>query len=265
MANGTAAQTSVAGSSTTPILLVGDSQDPDCVAWLTIELLPAASCGFHPDPLALGMTAVHGPSGNESRLRSFLSSLRRIWRNSGVFGDYRGRWKVTAKCPVKDPRFETTVPELPITLLTGRSAEASALAAIWAAAGRIPYAEPFEERGGLALDVAVSALVDKFPADNALTEARLKKAGNISRKLAVAELWGLDAVALVSSEEKSARKLETHKKIHIPSVNIMGHVMDALLVGNRTLRDWQKQVEQGWLGLWRGGTATPEAMGGSVS
>jgi hypothetical protein len=263
------------GSATTPVLLVQKTSPRGLVLWLTVDLLDGGGCGFDPDPLALGLTAVRNvPNGGNDEM-DFLTSMRDVWKKSGLSEHFRGRWRIVSQCPATDTKLSGGPARYPRYLrrLTGRSAEAAALAAIWAAHGKIPDAPEFQTLGKLALDVAISGSVGDCPAGEPETSLVLQGVQSVGEKLRAAKEKGLDTVVLAEQEEQSPEETEIRQEVreadkrqrayaglHIERVMTMGAAMDLLLETNRWQRYWQEHVEASWRELWQEGTATFEAM-----
>jgi hypothetical protein len=125
-----------------PILLYEERRHRGRLALLHVSLRLGERGDFLPCPLELG--AMFGrrmpgqPDGwdlsEEPNKLDFLASMRRAWQASGLATvDCRGRWWVTEyrSDQVQDEPIQTP-------FIEGRSAEAAACCAIWAAYGGVP-------------------------------------------------------------------------------------------------------------------------------
>lgn len=265
-------------SATTPIVAVSQELGQGYVLWLTVELLPGQPDGFDPDPKALGLMAIRKRKENDEEI-DFIDSMRAVWRKAGINSrsagaTYRGRWRITSRCPSGDERFQDQ-PSAFLPRLEGRSAEAAALAAIWAAAGWVPYETPYESDQPFRLlgDAAISAaLGDPVPGEPR-TEMRLQKVGSLDKKIRAAQRW--DMLLLVgidedddSSEDKRRRTgreqagqaLTTHTGVRLSRQTTIGLALHHMLQTSQWLHMWHQHQNEKWLARWEPGTADLAAM-----
>ncbi len=196
----------------------------------------------------------------------FIDSLRAVWEKSGAGAGLRGRWRITAQLPSghpyrDDPRFRDLPPQY-VRRLSGRSAEAAALAAIWTAGGSIPYEPPFRLASGLALspDVAITASLGERPATGPLAAIPLGRVLSIGPKLRAAQAARLDTVLLASDEQTSAEEQQLMQQqragagsdgsLRPERVATLGDALDRMLETGRAQRFWQEYVEQKWQASW---------------
>ena len=159
----------------TPVLLTNPAKVGD-VALLTVELIYDGNSGFCPDPLEMGLLCL---MAGDERHRNIQRSMQDVWKRAGLNRGIRGRWRVTAY-----ERTETESHRRPLgyQCLEGRSLEAAALAAIWAAHGGIPdQISPGDPSESLPMErsVAISAcLSDEQSAT--LSGIRLEKVDDVA-------------------------------------------------------------------------------------
>ncbi|MCY2996052.1 MAG: SUMF1/EgtB/PvdO family nonheme iron enzyme [Planctomycetota bacterium] len=285
VSTGQAAGAGSVRSATTPVLVAPPWSRRGFVMWLTVELLPDCRGGFDPDPLSLGLTAVQDEptagafnppadqervSGNQDRC-DLLHIMRRVWAVSAVGDRFRGRWGITCQCPVADSPF-SHLPPVFVRRLEGRSVEAAALAAIWAASGTVPYDTPFAAGRPLPLmlDVAVTACLDHSAAERP-SDMALRPVKSIGPKLVGAREAGLDTVLLAEDEEPSAAEDQPRAadrptaaghqpsaSVHVVRIKTIREALDRMLVTNRFLNKWQEQQQRIWRDQWESGTAELE-------
>ncbi len=102
------------------------------VLWLEVELFSDYAGFCIPDILAHGMTDI----------KTLTSEMNEVWVASGLAKDFRAIWRFAEKYPGDHPDFveldKSTKRRLCLPALSGRSIQGAALAAMWAASGRIP-------------------------------------------------------------------------------------------------------------------------------
>lgn len=120
------------------VLLYG-GENRGLVGCLHVELVAGERAGFWPSLLRLGATHVRtmpqsphgGDLAQEPHGQDLFASLRRAWEVSGLSAlPVRGRWWFGAHRQAKEPWHRP--------LLEGRSCEAAACCALWAAWGGVP-------------------------------------------------------------------------------------------------------------------------------
>jgi hypothetical protein len=127
-------QTTTDKSAIVPVLFI-DPQSIGYVLWLEVELFTDYPGPFYPDLAKFGLTDLTSINPN------MLEPMAEVWQVSNLGRKYRGRWRITSQYPGQDPDFQKyQQPALHLPNLGGRSVQAAALAALWAASGEIPTA-----------------------------------------------------------------------------------------------------------------------------
>lgn len=108
--------------------------DDGAVLWFSIELhrLSEGEIGILvPDLFCFGLTD----------FSQLLKPIEQCWEASGLAGEFRGVWRLTAKYPGEKVPFKNYDHHAYISKLEGSSLQAAVLVAMWAASGRIPLAK----------------------------------------------------------------------------------------------------------------------------
>jgi hypothetical protein len=234
-------QTRVDHQASLPILLFGE-QGASNVAQLTVELIFDGGTGFHPDPWFLGLTALDEGKDGES----FHQAMQRAWRRSGL-DRCRGRWHVRG---FRRPDAGTADP-FGTAILSGRSAEAAACCALWAALGFVPGEDRTHGVQPLELDplATISAqLVDGEESERAI---RLGPVTGVPEKLKAARDVGLEMILLAGGQ--GSQDYADHRKERPGDpvlVQTAGEVFEHLLVYRRTLKNYQDHITRQWKEQW---------------
>ena len=116
-------------SAVAPVLFFLNEHESGYVFWLEVELFDDFPGVFVPDVLKFGLTDIS----------NLLEPMQEVWEASGLSETFRGRWRITSDYPGDDPTFKNYNQEaIYPDELSGRSLQAAALAALWAASGQIP-------------------------------------------------------------------------------------------------------------------------------
>ncbi|MBL8891523.1 MAG: hypothetical protein JNL67_16200 [Planctomycetaceae bacterium] len=127
-------QTTTDKSAIVPVLFI-DPNKLGYVLWLEVELFSDYPGPFYPDLISFGLTDL--VSGEQN----LMKSMEEVWSASNLAERYRGRWRITSHYLGTDPDFRRyQQPAIHAPGLGGRSLQAAALAALWAASGEIPIA-----------------------------------------------------------------------------------------------------------------------------
>jgi hypothetical protein len=269
-------RSNVTRSAITPVLGAAPHAGLNHVLWLTVDLIPAPAGVLCPDPLSMGLMSIAAADAQQGET-SLLRSVQKVWALSGVANKYRGRWRIASSCPATGTKFSDFRAPI-LRRLEGRSAEASTLAAVWAASGVIPYREEFrtDESMPLALDIAISASLGTPTPDEPLTSIPLEPVGSVGPKIAAAERIGLDAVLLAvdktgsdqegplaDANQRAAAAEPSSCATRVDRLETMAQAMDQLLLTNRPMYEHQCRVQREWLEMWEPGTADVEPSGGT--
>lgn len=262
------------GSATTPILV--EHGVFGRVVWLSVELLPDQPPGFDPDPRYLGLMAIEA-RGAEAFAASMRSVWRKVWDGSELGnGRWRGRWRIQDRCPLASPRFANRSPAY-FSRLRGRSAEASAAIALWAAAGRIPDDPPYvRPEGSFALlpEVAISASLAEPVPGEPLVALKLEPVDAAPAKRRAATDAALDLVIFADDRpvaERHAARAGPQPSHSIGSTRFEGRAtlsgaLREMLAVQRRLHHWHERRHAAWMKTsdgrdrWAPGTADLDAM-----
>lgn len=113
-------------SAIVPVVFWAGDEQCGYVLWLKVELFPNFPGPFYPDLTQFGLT-------NISKL---IEPMSQVWNASGVSEKFRGRWSITTQHPLGLSEFYQEA--FHREDLGGSSLQAAALAAVWAASGKIP-------------------------------------------------------------------------------------------------------------------------------
>lgn len=235
------------GRGSTPVLLYHDV-DHGRVARLTVDLLDEAGGGFYPDPLAMGLTII------EPR---FYLAMQRAWRRSGLAfhpdgseRPLRGCWRVTTYSPAFPGPWEKPLPALDdnhfsVPILSGRSVEAAALAAIWSAWGDIPGEQGPLVKLDLADDIAVTAKLGKRPTGGTLRDIPIESVAYEHEKSLAADAQGISQM-LVAKRPAVAALGKPHLTCKIQPLATMGEVFDWLTGMQRYIEGYKRTTIDLW-------------------
>jgi hypothetical protein len=216
------------------------------VAELKVELVFDHGRGFRPDPYHLGLTALG--AGNDS----FHEAMQRAWRCSGLSQcACRGRWWIAG---YRSPDTGAARP-LHVPNLAGRSCEAAACCALWAALGRIPGEAGHPGDEPLELDplAAISAQL-KEPSGQGRA-IQLGTVGGVPEKLKAAREAGLEMILLADGQDPRDYADHSKERPGDPRlvrrlVRTMGEAFEQLLVYRRTLGNYHDHVSAEWRNRW---------------
>ncbi len=230
-----------AGTSSIPILLFGE-RGGSRAAELTVELIFDGGRGFRPDPFFLGLTALD--EGEES----FHQSMQRVWKRSGLdTRGCRGRWWVTAFQPPDTEEF----PPFAVAVLSGRSAEAAACCALWAALGSIPGDQ--DEQSGQNFELDPLATISAQLADGSESGRAiyLEPVRGVPEKLKAARGAGLEMILLAGGQDPKDYADHHKERPGDPVlVQTAGEAFEHLLVYRRTLKNYQDHITRQWKEQW---------------
>jgi hypothetical protein len=172
--------------------------------------------------------------------------MQRAWRLSraGESG-CRGRWWIS---PFRKPDDEEHS-SLEIPYLSGRSAEAAALCALWAALGGVPGEDEELDPGGLELDprATVTASLEQG-IGRSIT---LGTVHGVRDKLRAARDQGLEMVLVAAGQDP--RDFEEHHQTRpddpIPMATCR-EVLERLWTLPRTMRNYHRHVWEHWTEQW---------------
>ncbi|MCA9173294.1 MAG: hypothetical protein KDB14_02280 [Planctomycetales bacterium] len=248
-------------NATAAVLFYDESSRRSYVQWLTIELMELSSGSrgaMFPDLFSLGLTDVSDMN----------QPLQEVWAASQLSNLYHARWKLTSNDPdhrLNRPRY--------FSKFKGRSIQAAALSALWAAAGRIPrshvtdtapcdgYFQLNDERIPFRLNprVVVSATLTTNAEDGEFgtEQMRLGHVGHALSKVEAAELYSrsqrpenslFDTVIISTNDElpnvPSALEVRT-------DVTTIGEVLSSLLEVNEARNQWNQYHQDLWEKAWR--------------
>ena len=247
--------------------------------WLTVELYRDHPGVLVPDPLCFGLT-------DFSKL---FTPMNQCWDASGLASEFRGVWRLTSKYPGDDPLFKidhrTYLPSL-----EGSSLQAAALAAMWAASGRIPLALPtptgstpspevarqYHEVDGKALrllpHIAISAAIDWDIAKPGERDCSIRLRSilddSIAPKIQALSHYSLsrkpedslfDSAIVVGSDIEKVRKDFSRTAESTPeyrgivireSCQTMGDALEWMLEVNTWKKAWNLMNQEEWEEQW---------------
>ena len=244
------------------------------VLWFEVELIEDFPGPFVPDMASFGLTDISG----------LTEPISEVWNASGLNDEFRGRWRITAGYPGKEKEFLEFKNEVYPASLKDDSLQAAALAAIWAASGRIPLGaksnedknnkpeENFYTLDGNSLRlnprVAVSARIDPSSASLMNDSIALGAVKGIEAKTRGMKNYHPDGNGKVSlfdtlivvggnaeETENVISEVEQNKSDYrgvrvIKDCRTMSHVLNWMLEVNAWKRAWNEHVEQKWLEQW---------------
>ncbi len=226
-----------------PILLFGE-QGASKVAQLNVELIFDGGTGFRPDPWFLGLTAMDEGKGGES----FHQAMQRAWRRSGLDRcRCRGRWHVRG---FRRPDAGTADP-FGTAILSGRSAEAAACCALWAALGFVPGEDKTQKAQPLELDPLATISAQFSDGEESARAIRLGPVTGVPEKLKAARAAGLEMILLAGGQDP--RDFADHRKDRPGDpvlVQTAGEAFEHLLVYRRTLKNYQDHIRRQWKEQW---------------
>jgi len=236
-------QPPVRHSASLPILLFGE-QGASKVAQLTVELIFDGSLCFRPDPWFQGLTALD--EGNDGE--SFHQAMQRAWRRSGLYRcRCRGRWHVSG---FRRPDAGTAGP-FGTAILSGRSAEAAACCALWAALGFVPGEDRPQEAQSLELDPLATISAHLVKGEESGRAIRVGPVTGVPEKLKAARAAGLEMILLADGQEPQHYADHRKERPGDPVlVQTAGEAFEQLLVYRRTLKNYQDHITRQWKEQW---------------
>jgi len=182
---------------------------------------------------------------------NFLQAMLRAWKTSGLEQLCRARWKITTFRPPDQEPHEAVPFAAPC--LTGRSAEAAACCALWAAWGGVP-GEPQE--AGLKLDPWATVTAELGEGHG--KQSRLDPVGGIPGKLKAARDAGIQMVLVSTLQDEADFKDHWEDRGDhddpVP-VNTVGEAFEKLLAYWRMLDGHHRTARVAWIDMWEPGTA----------
>jgi hypothetical protein len=239
-----------------PILLFGEAGKGK-VAELTVELIDRGS-GFRPDPFFLGLTALNEGKDGLTALdegkggAGFHQAMQRAWQRAGMDDrGCRGRWWVRG---FQRPHTDSRDP-FAVAILSGRSAEAAACCALWAALGYIPGDADGKHVANHELDPLATISAQIAKGSESGRAIRLEPVSGVPEKLKAALDKKLSKVLVAQLQKEGNSADQATTSLGGPIlVATLGEAFDELLLDRRAMSNSQQHVNRLWNNEWAEGT-----------
>jgi hypothetical protein len=244
-------------SASIPVLLYMEQQGTAKVGLLTVEVVPDEQGGFVPDPWGLGLTTVfrneEGPDGTDlnkpPHKDDFFASMQRAWAASGLSQrNCRARWRIeNYDAPLLDGSHHLALP-----VLKGRSCEAAACCALWAAMGGKPGDTPTLRPLKLDSKMSISATLESADEKGAMHVLGI--VGEVYQKLNSSLQRGLVRVLLCRGQPIVWPSQVDEKLRNLPlERTTVAEAFEKLLAFNISIDNYHHQqvnADGGWLREW---------------